>query len=136
MKRSLTPLPLATLALTACQSGGSGPIKIGFIGPLTGDIAGIGADMLNGVQVAVDEVNADGGINGRQIELIAEDGRCNGADAASAAQKLVNVDNVFAIVGAGCSSETLAAAPIVNDGKVVMISPVSSSPEVSAAGDH
>lgn len=137
MKRSLALLSLMTLALAACQTGGGGgTITLGFIGPLTGDIAGIGADMLHGVQVAIDKVNADGGINGRQISLVAEDGRCNGADAASAAQKLVNVDKVFAIVGAGCSSETLAAAPIVNDGKVVMVSPVSSSPDVTQAGDY
>ncbi|MBI3618797.1 ABC transporter substrate-binding protein, partial [Candidatus Peregrinibacteria bacterium] len=111
-------------------------IKIGYIGPLTGDAASFGNDNLHGAQIAVDEVNAAGGINGQQVELIAEDGRCNGSDAASAAQKLVNVDHVVAIIGGQCSSETLAAAPIVEAAHVVLISPVSSSPDITHAGDY
>lgn len=137
MKRSLALLSLAVLSLTACQpAGGGGTIKLGLIAPLTGDVAGLGADVLHGAQIAIDKVNAAGGINGKKIELIAEDGRCNGADAASAAQKLVNVDKVFAIIGGLCSGETLAAAPIVEDGKIVLLSPTSSSPDVTKAGDY
>ncbi len=135
MKRSLALLSLGTLALTACSSGSS-TIKIGYLGPLTGDAVAYGQDTLNGTQIAVDEINAAGGINGKKIELIAEDGKCNGADAASAAQKLVNVDKVVAILGGQCSGETLAAAPIAEAGKVVMLSPVSSSPEVTKAGEY
>lgn len=127
---------LATLVLTACiPAGPKGPIKLGYIGPLTGDAASYGSDTLNAVRMKVEEVNAIGGIKGRQVELIAEDGRCNGADAASAAQKLVNVDRVVAIVGGQCSSETLAAAPIVEAASVVLLSPISSSPAVADAGD-
>lgn len=137
MKRSLALLSLLSLALTACApTTGSGKIKIGFIGPLTGDAAAYGVDTSHGAQLAVDEINAAGGINGKMIELIVEDGRCNGADAATAAQKLVNVDKVIAIIGGVCSGETLAAAPIAEAGKVVMISPVSSSPDVTTAGDY
>lgn len=138
MKRPLALLSLALLGLTACQpSGTSGDtIKLGYIGPLTGDAASYGVDTVNGVTMAVEELNAAGGINGKKIELVVEDGRCNGADSASAAQKLVNVDKVVAIVGGQCSGETLAAAPIANEGKVVMISPVSSSPEVTKAGEY
>ena len=139
MKRSLTLLSLATLALAACAptgGNGGGTIKIGYLGPLTGDASTFGTDDLHGAQLAVDELNAAGGINGQQIELIAEDARCNGADAASAAQKLVNVDHVIAIVGGACSGETLAAAPIAEAGKVVMVSPISSSPNVTTAGDY
>lgn len=134
--RFLAILSLGILALTACESGGDqGPIKIGFLGPLTGDAAPYGVDMLNGTKMAVEEINAAGGIKGRMIELIAEDGRCTGADAASATQKLVNVDKVVAILGGGCSGETLAAAPIAEAAGVVMISPLSSSPDVTMAGD-
>lgn len=135
-KRFLSLLSLSALTLAACEGGGdSGPIKIGYLGPLTGDAAPYGVDTLNGVKLAVDEINAAGGIKGRMIELVAEDSRCTGADAASAAQKLVNVDKVVAIIGGQCSSETLAAAPIVEAAGVVMISPVSSSPDVTNAGD-
>lgn len=143
MKRSLAVISLLALALAACQpttGGPSGstdtsPIKIGFIGPLTGDAAGFGADTQHGMQLAIQDINATGGINGRMLEGVFEDGRCAGADAASAAQKLVNVDRVVAIVGGQCSSETLAAAPIAEAGKIVMISPLSSSPDVTKAGD-
>ncbi len=139
MKRSLALLSFSLLALSACSpagTGDTGPIKIGYIGPLTGDAASYGVDTLNGTKMKVDEINAAGGINGRQIELITEDGKCAGAEAASAAQKLVNVDKVIAIIGGQCSGETLAASPIVEAGKVLLISPVSSSPDVTKAGDY
>lgn len=131
---------LLTLGLAACQSAGTGttdgPIKIGFIGPLTGDTAAVGNDMLHGIQWAIKEVNDAGGINGRLITLIAEDGRCTGSEAANAAQKLVNVDKVFVIIGGLCSGETLAAAPIAEAGKVVLLSPWSSNPTITNAGDY
>lgn len=136
-KRFLSLLSLSALLLVACESGGEeGPIKIGYLGPLTGDAAPYGVDTLNGVKLAVEEINAAGGIKGRMIELVAEDSRCTGADAASAAQKLVNVDKVVAIVGGQCSGETLAAAPIAEAAGVVMVSPISSSPDVTNAGDY
>ncbi len=135
MKRAFLVSAVCALALASCAEGAK-TIRIGFIAPLTGDLYSAGNYMLNAARIAVDEVNANGGIDGKKVELIAEDGRCNGADAASAAQKLVNVDEVVAIVGAGCSSETFAAAPIAEAAKVVMISPLSSSPDVTKAGDY
>lgn len=138
MKRSLALVSLLSLTLAACQTtgGGTGPIKIGYLGPLTGDAASYGVDTLNGAKMKAEEINAAGGIKGRMIELVAEDGKCAGAEAANAAQKLVNVDKVIAIVGGQCSGETLAAAPIAEAGKVVMVSPISSSPDVTTAGEY
>lgn len=136
MRTFLASIALLSIALAACSTGGdNGPIKIGMISALTGDAAAIGADQLSGVQWAIEKINAAGGINGRKVELVAEDGKCTGADGASAAQKLVNVDKVTVIIGGLCSGETLAAAPIVETGKVVLLSPSSSSPDVSAAGE-
>lgn len=123
------------MLLTACKPAEVEPIKIGFIGPLTGDASPYGVDTLNGATLMMEELNAAGGVNGRPIQIIAEDARCTGTDAASAAQKLVNVDKVVAIIGGQCSGETLAAAPIAEAGGVVMLSPVSSSPDVTEAGD-
>lgn len=134
MKRLLVLSALSTLLLAACKSS-SDTIKIGLIGPLTGDAAAIGQDMLHGTQWAIDEINANGGINGKKVTLIAEDGKCTGAEAANAAQKLVNVDRVLAIIGGLCSGETLAAAPITEGAKVLLLSPGSSSPDVTKAGD-
>lgn len=123
------------IALSACSSGPKN-VRIGVIMPLTGDAASLGVDAANGIKMAVNEVNAKGGINGKMVEAIFEDGRCNGADAASAAQKLVNVDKVVAIVGGLCSGETLAAAPIVEAAKIILISPGSSSPDITNAGTY
>lgn len=138
MKRLLFPLFALGIILTACNpstSDGTEPITIGFIGPLTGEAAPYGVDPLAGVRLKVDELNAAGGINGRSIKLIAEDGRCTGADAASAAQKLINVDQVVAILGGQCSGETLAVAPLAESAGIVLLSAISSSPDVTKAGD-
>jgi len=138
MKRLIALSSLFALALAACQPAGSGsqdPIKIGYLGPLTGDAASYGVDTLNGVKMALEEINAAGGIDGRVVQLVAEDGRCTGSDAASAAQKLVHVDKVVAIIGGQCSGETLAAAPITEAAEIILLSPLSSSPDVTAAGD-
>jgi branched-chain amino acid transport system substrate-binding protein len=67
--------------------------------------------------------------------LIIEDGKCEGKDAISAAQKLINVDRVQVIVGGLCSSETLAAGKIAQQYNIPMISPISSAPEISEIGD-
>lgn len=130
-------LALAAVAMLAgCSSQSSdGAIRIGFIGPLTGDVAGLGLDGLNGAMMAVDKINAAGGIGGKLVQLIAEDGRCAGADAAAAAQKLMNVDKVVAVIGGMCSGETLAAAAVAEATKVVILSPTSSSPDVTNAGE-
>jgi branched-chain amino acid transport system substrate-binding protein len=137
MFKKLLTLTLS-LTLVACTAGkdvDEGPIRIGYIGPLTGDAASYGSDTVNGARIAIEEINASGGVNGKAVSLIAEDARCNGADAASAIQKLVNIDKVSAIIGGQCSSETLGAAPIAESAEVVMISAVSSSPDVTNAGD-
>jgi branched-chain amino acid transport system substrate-binding protein len=139
MKRSLALGVFLALSLSACQpaiDGSTGPITIGFVGPLTGDAAAVGADMLNGAKLAIDEMNAKGGVRGQQVKIIAEDGRCTPAEAANAFQKLVNVDKVTVIIGGLCSGETLAGAPIAEAAKIVMISPGSSSPKVTDAGDY
>lgn len=107
------------------------PIKIGFIGPLTGDAAVYGEPMRNVADMAVSEINSAGGVDGRQLSVIFEDGKCNGKDAANAAQKLINVDKVKVIIGGFCLSESLAAVPIVKEAGVFLISGGSSSPDLT-----
>src|SRR3989344_4743654 len=113
------------------QESATGPIKIGVVLPLTGDAAVYGEPARNVYQMAVDEINKAGGVNGRELSLVVEDGKCNGKDAASAAQKLVNVDNVKVIIGGICSSESLAITPIAAEKKVAVFSPGSSSPALT-----
>lgn len=134
MKRLLALSSLAAFSLTACQAGAD-TIQIGYIGPLTGEAAPYGADTLHGAELRVQEINEAGGIDGYMLELIAEDGKCAGSDAASAAQKLTTIDGVVAIIGGQCSGETLAAAPIAEGAQTILISPASSSPDISEAGD-
>lgn len=112
------------------------PIKLGFIAPLTGDVSTLGTVARAAAELAVEEVNAAGGVNGRKIEMVYEDGKCNPSAATNAANKLMNVDKVVAINGGFCSSETAAFAPTAMQNKVVLISPVSSAPNLSATGKY
>ncbi|KKS70222.1 MAG: Extracellular ligand-binding receptor [Candidatus Magasanikbacteria bacterium GW2011_GWE2_42_7] len=112
------------------------PIKIGFIGPLTGDAATYGVDEKNATALAVEEINNAGGIKGRSLEVIYEDGKCSGKDAATAAQKLINIDGVKIILGGACSGETLSIAPIAEQNKIIIFSAFSSSPDITKAGDY
>ncbi|MES2088208.1 MAG: ABC transporter substrate-binding protein [Patescibacteria group bacterium] len=109
----------------------TGPVKIGVMLPLTGDAASYGEGGRNVYQLAVEEINAAGGVDGRQIELVIEDSKCNGKDASSAAQKLINIDKVQIILGGFCSGESIAATPIAAAGKVALFSPGSSSPDLT-----
>lgn len=110
------------------------PIKIGFIGPLTGDAASIAEPARNSIAIAVEEINSSSGIDGRMIAIIYEDGKCNGKDAVNAAQKLVNVDKVKIIIGGLCSGESLSILPITEPAKILVLSPTASSPELTGAG--
>ncbi len=111
--------------------GDTGPIKIGAIFPLTGDPSIYGQPAQKTVALAVGELNAKGGINGRQIQMIYEDGKCTGQDAVSAVQKLISIDKVQAIIGGFCSSESISATPIAAQNKVLLVSPGSSSPALT-----
>ena len=114
----------------------SGSINLGFIGPLTGDAANIGQNAKAAVEVAIEEVNAAGGVDGKTLNVIYEDGKCNGKDAANAANKLINVDKVLAIVGAACSGETSAFTGLAEQTKTVVLSYCSSAPALTTAGDY
>lgn len=114
----------------------TGPIKIGILLPLTGDAAVYGEPARNVMQLAVKEINAAGGVDGREIQLIVEDSKCSGDDAVSAMQKLVNVDKVKVVIGGFCSSESLAAVPVAEAAKVALISSGSSSPDLTAVSKY
>ncbi len=111
-------------------------IKLGVIQGFTGDTASIGEVFKNVFILTVDELNQNGGINGKKIELILEDGKCNGKDASTAAQKLVNVDKVQFIIGGTCSGESLAAEPIATAGKTVLASGSSTNPKLAGISPY
>ncbi|MEK6854596.1 MAG: penicillin-binding protein activator [Nanoarchaeota archaeon] len=105
-------------------------IKVGFMGPLTGDASSYGESIKRGVDLAL----KDSGLE--NVEIIYEDTKCDGKEAVSAINKLINVNGVSAIVGEVCSGATLAAAPIAEENKIVMISASSTSPEITKSGDY
>jgi len=111
------------------------PIKIGVVAPFTGDAGALGENVKVAIEIARDEINQAGGVNGRDIQVIFEDGKCNGKDAANAATKLINIDKVLVVMGM-CSAETLAIAPLAEQAKVLLISPSSTNAKVTTAGDY
>lgn len=124
------------------QSGSVGgmttsePIKIGVSTILTSDWAALGDNIVKSAQLAVDEVNVRGGINGRPLTLYVVDAGLDSKTGLSAAQKLVNVDGVKYIIGGTSSNGTLAAAPLVNESKVVYMTPVTGGKNVDEAGEY
>jgi branched-chain amino acid transport system substrate-binding protein len=112
------------------------PIRLGWLGLLTGESATLGRDAVKAAELAVKEINDEGGIAGRPIELIAEDAKCTPKDAVQAATKLISINKVLVIFGGLCSTETLAAAPLAEENHVVLISGCSSAPDITNAGDY
>jgi branched-chain amino acid transport system substrate-binding protein len=111
-------------------------IKIGAVLCLTGSGAPYGEDALRGIQLAVDEDNGTGGVNGKPIQLIVEDDQTNPSISVAATSKLINQDKVQVLIGAVTSSSMLADAPIAERAKVVMLSPSASNPDITRAGDY
>jgi branched-chain amino acid transport system substrate-binding protein len=139
MMKSGRILLVAGLALTLLTAGlawgAAEPINIGTVMRLS-----IGADdgipCRTGVEMAVDQVNKAGGINGRPVKLFVEDEKDSPASAVNAVQKLINVDKVIAIIGPMTSGDTMACGKIADNAKVVMISPTATTPKLSGYGTY
>ncbi len=127
-------LATALLVSGGCQSEKE-PIRIGFVGGLTGRVAGLGIAGRDGALFAVEEINRAGGIHGRQVVLSVKDDKQD-ADTARAAVRELLAENVVAIVGHMTSSMTAATLPIINEAGRVMISPTSKSNYFSGKDDH
>ena len=134
------------LLLTACgsdsgsesASGGQGDkpkaaIKIGFIGPLSGDNANAGADMLNAAKLAVDEINADGGVLGRPLELVSADDGCDPQTGTAAAQKLL-VSGIVGVAGAYCSAAAIPESVVFHPKGIPFISAAATNPGLTERG--
>ena len=111
-------------------------VKIGAILPLTGDAAKYGESAKEGIELAIKEINAEGGVKGHKIEIIYEDSQGLPTTGVSAFQKLITSNRVPAVIGGLFSSVTLAIAPIANREHVVVLSPTSSAPAITKAGDY
>ena len=129
-------LGLVVMACAGSEAGGEdNRFRIGVMESLTGPGETYGTVANQSKQMAVDEINAAGGINGRRLELIVEDSKCSGQDAITAYRKLTGVDGVKIILGPSCSGAMLGAAPLAEEDGVILFSGLASNPDIANAGD-
>ncbi len=145
LKRSGEPraglwVAILTLALVALACVGEGQtegaFRIGVMESPTGPGETYGTVANQAKQMAADEINAAGGVNGRPLELIAEDSQCSAQGAVAAYAKLTDVDGVRIILGTSCSSAMLGAAPLAEADRVILFSGLASNPDIANAGDY
>jgi len=120
---------------TTGDAKGGETIKVGVNLELSGNVASYGTSEADGIQLAVDEINDAGGIDGKKIEIIKVDNKSDPAEATNAAIKLTTQDQVIAIIGAATSGATVAQAQIANDNETPLISPSGTSPTVTVNED-
>jgi branched-chain amino acid transport system substrate-binding protein len=132
----------AALFLTGCNkpsatSGTSGDtIKVGEFASMTGSEASFGQSSHKGTELAIEDLNAAGGVLGKKFELIMEDDQSQAGQPATVVRKLISRDGVVAILGEVASSRSLEAAPICQQNQIPMISPSSTNPKVTQVGDY
>lgn len=136
MKRYFSYFVLALLvALTCVQAVDAaiqaGPIKIGVVMPTTGPIAYDGRLTLNGIEMAVEEINKAGGIKGNKVELFIEDSANVPATAVAAMEKLVGMQKVTGVIGDFGSSCTLAMMDVAQRSHTPLITPISLAPKIT-----
>jgi branched-chain amino acid transport system substrate-binding protein len=134
----IVTLLLLSLAPSCSQqkTGDHSTIKIGFFGDLSGPTFNFGQSAMNGVLMAADEINQAGGIDGHRIDIVIEDDKGSPELAAQVTGKLIDRDKVVAIIGAGASGNSLAAAPKAQSARIPLIAPSSTNPAVTQAGDY
>jgi branched-chain amino acid transport system substrate-binding protein len=144
-KSSVVAAAAFFLALTGCKKGsdtaaggGSGGdvIKVGEFASLTGKEAAFGNSSHKGTALAIDDVNAAGGVLGKQLKLITEDNRTTQGESATVVRKLISRDKVVAVLGEVASGRSLEGASVCQPNKIPMISPSSTKPEVTEKGDY
>lgn len=143
MKKIIAFAVVALLALSMCFAGGDkessadgAVVKIGFIGPLTGDYANYGTLCRQAVEMAIDEINAKGGVNGASIKLFAEDSEGDSQKALAAMEKLSSSDKVCAIIGPVLTGETFSVAERAQAEGIVIITPSASHKDITNVGDY
>lgn len=135
-KRWMQSLACCALALLlASPALAADTIKIGVAGAHSGELASYGQPSLNAAILVVDEYNKNGGLLGKQIEIIAQDDQCKAEIATNAATRLIS-DKVTAVMGHICSGPTKAALPLYNDARMISISPSSTTPGLTQGGEN
>lgn len=137
MKKILGIVGAAVLALVlaSCSKAESNSVKIGGIFPLSGQVAVYGVECKNGVDLAIEEINAAGGINGKPVVLVSEDDEGNPDKTVNAFKKLSTKDGVKVVIGSLTSGCTQAITTLSQASKVVQIAPAATAPAITDAGD-
>jgi branched-chain amino acid transport system substrate-binding protein len=118
---------VAAAVLWPLSAGAADPIKIGFPIPLSGPTAVYGAPVLKGAQMAAAEINANGGVLGRKLEILARDSKASADEAVRLARELIIKDNVDFLAGTLTSAEAPAVSTVAKENKIVFIAPTSKS---------
>jgi branched-chain amino acid transport system substrate-binding protein len=126
----------ALILLAAALLPAAEPIRVGHYASLTGKEAAFGQSARKGVELALAEVNARGGVLGRPLELHGDDIQSKAGEAATVVKKLLNRDHVVAVLGGNASSNSLEAAPLCQAARVPMIAISSTNPRVTAVGPY
>lgn len=129
-------LLIATTLLFASCAKKTEAIKIGEYASLTGKEATFGQSAHKGIVMALEELNAAGGVLNQKIELVSEDNQSKPGESATVAKKLITRDKVVALLGEVASSRSLEAAPIAQAARVPMIAPAATNPKVTEVGDY
>jgi branched-chain amino acid transport system substrate-binding protein len=135
-----------SLALAACSSGssaesgsesgsGSGDIALGYTATLTGDFASYGLEMREGVDLAVEQLNAGGGIDGREVSIVSADDEGSPANGPVVAQQFCDDTSIAAVLGYSFSSVALAALPVYDQCGLPIVASAVTSPELTGASD-
>ncbi|HET8584649.1 MAG TPA: ABC transporter substrate-binding protein, partial [Casimicrobiaceae bacterium] len=106
-------------------------VRIGVVQPMTGPVAYDGNIYVNTVKMLADDMNAKGGVLGKKIELVIEDGACNPAQSVNAAEKLVVRDKVVGLLGAFCSTSTAAVMEVAKKHKIPLITGISTAAQLT-----
>ena len=137
---ALTLLSVLALTFLACGNtedpADDNPFRIGVMDSVTGPGETYGNVAVRAKQMAADEINAAGGINGRSLELVVEDSKCSAQDAIVAFNKLTSVDEIKIILGTSCSSAMLGVAPLAEAAGVILFSGLASNSDIAHAGDY
>src|SRR5574344_1798857 len=127
-----------TIALAGCGGGKKADgdtVKIGGNLEMTGGSASYGASAKNAIELALKQINAKGGVNGKKLALVVADNKSEAAEATNAMQKLIAQDKVIAVIGPNLSSASIAATSINTSAKVLAITPMGTNPNVTVDKD-
>ena len=135
-EQTAAPVPIETQPAAVDTLIPAPPFRIGVMDSITGVGETYGNVAAHAKQMAADEINSSGGVNGRKLELVIEDSKCNAQDAITAFRKLTEVDGVKIILGTSCSGAMLGVAPLAEENGVVLFSGLASNPDIADAGDY